>query len=355
MRWLTVPASSFKLLAAVLVLWANWEVVTPLIAAYTPYGGGTLTNPFNPLIFISYLLPDSTAEDPRYGKGPLDLLFIGYYIIIWSFVRQSLVLHVFHPLGRYFRLKKSKFDRFGEQGYAIVYFGFFGSLGLYVMTQQPTWFYQTSQFWLDYPHWRMTPLMKRYYLMQLSYWIQQLIIMVSGLEKPRKDFRELVIHHLVTIWLVGWSYTVNLTRIGNAIFITMDVSDAFFANAKLLNYLDLDLTSTIAFAIFIPIWTYLRHYLNIRILISVWNEFELIPMEARGFEPLKGIWMVWWMKYQIFVPILLLQIVNLCASFWYFLIWRVLFRILWTGVVADERSDDEGEEDDEKVEAKKHR
>lgn len=49
----------------------------------------------------------------------------------------------------------------------------------------------------------MQPLLKRYYLMQLAYWIQQLIVLVLGLEKPRKDFAELVVHHFVTIWLVG--------------------------------------------------------------------------------------------------------------------------------------------------------
>jgi len=49
----------------------------------------------------------------------------------------------------------------------------------------------------------MTPELKRYYLMQASYWCQQLIVLVFRLEKPRKDFTELVAHHLVTLWLVG--------------------------------------------------------------------------------------------------------------------------------------------------------
>lgn len=40
-----------------------------------------------------------------------------------------------------------------------------------------------------------------------------------------------------------------------------------------------------------------------------------------------GVWLVWWMKYQIFAPILLLQFLNL---FWYFLIWRIAFRCVFT-------------------------
>jgi len=58
---------------------------------------------------------------------------------------------------------------------------------------------------VDYPHWQMTPELKRYYLLQASYWCQQLIVLVFRLEKPRKDFKELIAHHLVTLWLVGFA------------------------------------------------------------------------------------------------------------------------------------------------------
>jgi TLC domain len=50
----------------------------------------------------------------------------------------------------------------------------------------------------------MTPELKRYYLMQASYWCQQLIVLVLRLEKPRKDYKELVAHHIVTLWLIGF-------------------------------------------------------------------------------------------------------------------------------------------------------
>lgn len=46
--------------------------------------------------------------------------------------------------------------------------------------------------------------MKYYYLLQFAYWLQQYIILVLGLEKPRKDYTELVIHHMVTLWLIGY-------------------------------------------------------------------------------------------------------------------------------------------------------
>lgn len=55
----------------------------------------------------------------------------------------------------------------------------------------------------------MNPTLKRYYLMHFSYWIQQLIVLILKIEKPRKDFNELAIHHVVTLWLIGLVLTIN--------------------------------------------------------------------------------------------------------------------------------------------------
>jgi very-long-chain ceramide synthase len=120
------------------------------------------------------------------------------------------------------------------------------------MSAQPTWWYRTEHFWIDYPHWRMLPELKTYYLLQLANWLQQVLVLVLKLERPRSDFIELCIHvrpfrfhafrvlsagpsdpareqHVVTIWLIGWSYTISLTYIGVAIFVSMDIPDTFLA------------------------------------------------------------------------------------------------------------------------------
>jgi very-long-chain ceramide synthase len=52
----------------------------------------------------------------------------------------------------------------------------------------------------------MKPQLKSYYLIQSAYWIQQLLVLVLKLEKPRKDYAELVAHHIVTLWLVGYVF-----------------------------------------------------------------------------------------------------------------------------------------------------
>ncbi|RDX55587.1 longevity assurance proteins LAG1/LAC1 [Lentinus brumalis] len=338
LRWVVVPSSSLKILLLVVVLWANWEILAPYVSKDLP-------NPFTPLLFISHYIPSSSPDDPRYQKGYLDLVFVAYHIVLWSFVRQSITIYICRPIARYFGIKKAaKLDRFGEQAYAVIYFAVMGAWGVRTMSKLPTWWYDTKYFWIDYPHWQMKPELKRYYLMQAAYWCQQLIVLLLGLEKPRKDYYELVAHHFVTLWLVGWSYLVNMTLIGNAVYLSMDIPDAFLGLSKLLNYLQWEKAKTVVFTVFIGIWSYFRHWLNWVILYSVWNEFDLVPESAKRWSPEDGVWLVWWMRYQIFAPLLALQGLNL---FWYFFIWRIAYRAITDVTLDDERSDDEDDGEDE--------
>lgn len=49
--------------------------------------------------------------------------------------------------------------------------------------------------------------------------------------------------------------------------------------------------------------------------------------------------MVWWMKYQVFAPLALLQALNL---FWYFLIWRIAARYVLQPTVVQSTSEVRG-------------
>jgi very-long-chain ceramide synthase len=344
LRWVVEPVSSLKVLLVPLILYANWELVSSLIPLY-------ISNPFAHVFLLSHRVPSSSEEDPRYQKGWFDLLFIAYYVVFWSLIRQSLTIYVFKPFARSSGIKKEhKLDRFGEQAYAVVYFGIMGAWGFRIMGQLPTWWYKTEAFWIDYPHWDMKPQLKRYYLMQMAYWIQQLLVLVLGLEKPRKDYYELVAHHIVTIWLVGWSYLINLTLIGNAVYMSMDIPDIFLALAKVLNYLRAERAKVAAFAVLIVTWTYFRHILNFYILYSVWFEYDLIPDSSKVWIWENGTYLNWWMKYQVFTPLLLLQLLN---AFWYYLILRILVRAVTTSEVDDVRSEDEGDGEDESPRSKK--
>ncbi|KAG8218585.1 longevity assurance proteins LAG1/LAC1 [Butyriboletus roseoflavus] len=281
----------------------------------SPRASQTRLDPFSSSLTAFPPLPDS---DIRYRKGYLDLVFVVYHIVFFSFVRQIITINICHPIARYFGIKRlTTLNRFGEQGYALVYFTIMGAWGYF-------------------------------------------IVLLLSLEKPRKDYRELVAHHFATLWLIGWSYLVNMTVIGNAVYMSMDIPDAFLAFSKILNYLQFTQAKLVTFIIFLCMWTsviflvclcavinvlcgrYFRLYLNIVMLWSVWYEFDLIPEATRVWAPQSGVWLVWWMKYQMFGPLLLLLMLNL---FWYYFIWRIALRSLQPSTMTDDRSDDEDDGD----------
>ena len=134
------------------------------------------------------------------------------------------------PLAIYLNIhSRGKQNRFMEQVYTAIYFAVFGPLGLYVMSRTPVWYFDTAGMFEGFPHRSHEAVFKAYYLLQASYWAQQAIVLCLQLEKPRKDFKELVAHHVVTLALIWLSYRFHFTYMGVAVYITHDISDFFLA------------------------------------------------------------------------------------------------------------------------------
>jgi acyl-CoA-dependent ceramide synthase len=124
----TLAASSFKILIVPIILYVGWKILNP-----------HEDNPFEPFLFISHRVPQSPDADPRYAKGWKDLLFIAYHIVVFSFVRQFIILKLAIPIAWRFGIKKrAKLDRFGEQGYCVLYHGVMGFWGLVSSTFRHT-------------------------------------------------------------------------------------------------------------------------------------------------------------------------------------------------------------------------
>lgn len=194
----------------------------------------TESNPVHHLIFLSYKLPTPAGAAPDtpvlYGKGLWDIGFVSFYIVVLSFTREFIMQELLRPLARFAGLKsRGKQARFMEQMYTAIYFGFVGPWGMYVMSHTPVWYFNTTGMYEGFPHKLHEADFKFYYLFQAAYWAQQLIVLVLGMEKPRKDYKELVCHHLVSLALIGLSYRFHFTYMGLAVYITHDISDFFLA------------------------------------------------------------------------------------------------------------------------------
>ena len=244
------------------------------------------------------------------------------------------------PLALYFGIKsRAKQSRFMEQFYTALYFFVYGPFGLYVMSRTPVWYFNTTGMFEGFPHRTHEALFKAYYLLEASYWAQQGLVLLLMLEKPRKDFKELVLHHVVTLALIWLSYRFHFTYMGIAVYITHDISDFFLATSKVLNYLDSPVTAPY-FVMFIGIWFYLRHYINLHILWAVLTEFRTVGPYELNWETQQ--YKCWISQIITFGLLFALQAVNI---FWFVLICRILYRFVAQSALADQRSDDEEEEE----------
>lgn len=296
------------------------------------------------LILPSYHI-DGTDQ---YGKGVNDFYFVAFYALFFTFLREFLMCVIMKPAAHYFGVRRpSKVKRFMEQTYSMLYYGLSGPFGLYVMSRTPLWFFETTPFYTNYPHKTHDWVFKVYYLGQAAFWVQQSVVLVLQLEKPRKDFYELILHHIVTIALIWCSYRFHFTWMGVEIYVSMDVSDFFLSTSKTLNYLDSPFTVPF-FIVFVFVWVYLRHYTNLRILWSVLTEFRTVGEWELNWDTQQ--YKCWISQPIVFTLIFALQLLN---AYWLFLIFRILYRYVKGGVAADDRSDEEDEDEDEEGEDEK--
>lgn len=216
------------------------------------------------------------------------------------------------------------------------------------MSQTPIWPFRTEQFYLEYPHKTHTAAFKSFYLLQAANWAHLLVVLSLQLEKPRKDFLELVVHHLTTLSLIFLSYRFHFTWIGVPVFWTHDVSDILLTLCKILNYLEVgDPWVPLSFGIFTMTWIYTRHYLGLIILKSVATEFRTVGLWVLDWD--KEWYKCWISQYATFG---LLSIIQTLDVYWLFLILRIAVRIARGGEQKDDREDDDEDldevEDDKK-------
>uniref|UniRef100_A0A8C3GGF8 TLC domain-containing protein n=1 Tax=Cairina moschata TaxID=8855 RepID=A0A8C3GGF8_CAIMO len=69
-----------------------------------------------------------------------------------------------------------------------------------------------------------------------------------------QDFKEQIVHHAATIFLISFSYCANYIRIGTLVLVIHDASDCFLEPTKIFNYMKWKKTCDSLFMIFAAVF-----------------------------------------------------------------------------------------------------
>ncbi|KAF9968373.1 sphingosine N-acyltransferase lag1 [Mortierella alpina] len=281
--------------------------------------------------FLFFQLYDSATE--TYEKSWEDLYFLLFWVLAFTFLRAVVMTYVLVPMARQLGASTERaIQRFAEQGWSCIYYSCSWVLGMYCLQLTPTWnnwfvWFHTDQFFDSYPLTALPIITKYYYWLQFSFWIQQMFVLC--IEAPRKDFLAMISHHLVTVMLITFSLTLNVTTFGTAVFVSMDLADIVLSLGKCFKYIGMpDSICDPIFACFMIIWIYTRHFLYGHIIYA---------------------WMLhggqYYSRTAHYTVTALLLVLQSLMFFWLWSIFRIVYKMFASkGGVVDDRSEDEDDQ-----------
>uniref|UniRef100_A0A8B9M798 TLC domain-containing protein n=1 Tax=Accipiter nisus TaxID=211598 RepID=A0A8B9M798_9AVES len=133
-----------------------------------------------------------------------------------------------------------------------------------------------------------------------------------------QDFKEQIVHHAATIFLISFSYCANYIRIGTLVMVIHDASDCFLEPTKIFNYMKWKKTCDSLFMIFSAVFLISR--LVIYPYTVLYNTYYY-SMEI--FQPFFG-------YYFMNGLLIILQLLHV---FWSCLIIHMVYKFILQGTV----------------------
>jgi len=265
---------------------------------------------------------------------------VGLFVLNWS-VRLCVVTPVARALLRQKKKTRgfeAKVVRFAQSTMEAMVYGGFTALGASIVPRQP-WIWPSKLWWQGFStgaHLTMRDDLRCYYLLYGARYAQGFVSVF--LEKRRKDFFEMQIHHAVTVAVVSLSYVYGWNRVGAMVMLLLDPADVPLHLAKLCKHLGeahqrsnpsrakvFFASADSVFVLFALVFFVTRVAMYPYICWSA--HVESGEYFARGLPE--------------WTCILLLETLLALQAYWFFLILKSATAMILHGHVEDVRSDDE--------------
>jgi len=225
--------------------------------------------------------------------------------------------------------RPSQLQKFNECCWRFTFYVVVWVYGLYVLKDK-IWFYDTNWCWKNYPNHLVSDDIYFYYIIEISFYFSLLASQFSDVK--RKDFWQMFLHHIVTLTLLIMSLLCNFSRIGSLVLLLHDTADPWLEMAKMGSYAKLKKICDPVFAGFALVW-----------LISRLIVYPYVILYTTTFEIHEHISS--FPSYYVFST--MLQVLQIMHVIWFWMILRVAYKALFTGVTEDDRESNDGSSSDE--------
>ncbi|KAK3592980.1 hypothetical protein CHS0354_023204 [Potamilus streckersoni] len=218
----------------------------------------------------------------------------------------------------------SKLDKFRECSWHLLFYVSIFVYGIAILWNKP-WFSETKYCWIGWPKQGIDRDVYWYYVLELGfYWS---LVYTLAVDHKRKDFYEMVIHHLVTILLIYFSWVLNFVRVGTLVLAVHDASDYWMAAAKMAKYINKQMLCEVSFVIFCITW------IISRLIIYPYVVLYTTTVETYGIVMDVTFGSHWFFNFLLYI----LQVLHII---WTFMIARIALQKFTAGnLQQDVRSD----------------
>lgn len=171
-------------------------------------------------------------EYPKFEDFTLTLQAVAVLCVLRIVLTQTL----FHQLGNLVIDKRfqgvereERVSRFGVVFFKFIVFVVYTTAGAYLLIGQE-WTMPAMggngnivAAFVGYPFQTQMPWIKEYYLINMAYHTHSLLFHLTS--KRRNDFMEMLLHHIVAIILISFSYLLNFVRGGALVMFLHDFAD----------------------------------------------------------------------------------------------------------------------------------
>jgi len=293
------------------------------------------------VVMVSFLLSfqiidtvkQNQADSPPGFRYPQFSDLVGglYCFVFIAIIRLFLSTTLFKWLGEYVinpkyqgTQREERVERFGIVFFKLFYFSVSSFIG-YQCLKDAEWLPpslggtgKTSACWTSYPFAPYSDDLKLYYMISLGYHLHSFAF---HLFLPRRnDFLEMLLHHLLAIFLVSFSFISNMIRIGSLVLLVHDLADIPGYAVKSSVDTKNTILTLILYFLLLLVWGYCRLYVfPVEIIWS--GMFETtIPSNTE------------WVRYFLLIMLYGLQILHI---FWYYLFIQMGLHFLNKGETQD--------------------